>query len=404
MPKLSHRADLMPASPIRKLAPYATAAKAKGTHVYHLNIGQPDIASPQEFWDAVRGTDRTYLEYSPSEGMADVREKLAEHYAARGIELAPNQIMVTTAGSEALSFAVLSCLNPGDEVIVPEPMYANYLGFSVAAGVMVMPLTTRIEDDFALPPVEEFAKKITDRTRAILICNPNNPTGTVYSEDQLEGLSKLCLEHDLYLIADEVYRDFNYSGKPVKSVMQLEGMEKHAIAVDSTSKKFSLCGARVGFLLTRNMDVQAAALKFAQARLAPPTLEQVGLLGALQASDQYFEDVRTEYVARRDMMVERLRAMPGVLCPDIQGAFYATVRLPVDDADKFAQWMLESFEHDGATVMMAPASGFYETKTMGRDEVRIAYVLKREDLGKAMDCLEAGLAKYPGRKAESAAH
>jgi len=403
MPNLSKRAHEMPASPIRKLAPFAVEAKKRGTKVYHLNIGQPDIESPKEFWDAVKNAPVKVLEYSPSQGMLHVVDKVAEHYCKQGIEITPAQVMLTTAGSEAILFALMVCMNPGDEVIVPEPMYANYISFAMTAGVKVIPITTHIENDFALPSVEDFAAVITPNTKGIIVCNPSNPTGTVYSQDQLLALRELALKHDLYIIADEVYREFNYTGKPVPSVMQLEGLEKHAIMVDSVSKRYSLCGARLGFLVSRNSDVMASALKYAQARLSPPTLEQYGLLGALTTPQEYFDNVREEYQARRDIVMKRLRAMDGTLCPDIKGAFYATVRLPVDDSDVFCQWLLEKFNHNGATVMLAPATGFYATKGLGKDEVRVAYVLNCDDLNAAMDCLHVALSQYPGRTCEQVA-
>jgi aspartate aminotransferase len=296
---------------------------------------------------------------------------------------------------------MLVCLNPNDEVIIPEPMYANYIGFSTIADVKVVPITTRIEDGFALPPVEEFAKKITPRTKAILVNNPGNPTGTVYTDEQLDGLRQLALDHDLYIIADEVYREFNFTGRRIRSVLEMPGLDQHAVMVDSASKMYSLCGARVGFLVSRNKDVNYAALKFAQARLSPPTLEQYGMIGALDAPQSYLDGVRDEYMKRRDLLVSRIRAIPGAMCPDINGAFYATVRLPIDDSDKFCEWLLSEFSHEGTTVMFAPATGFYETKGLGKDEVRIAYVLNCEELGKAMDCLEAALAAYPGTLVKS---
>ncbi len=401
MPNTSNRAHRAPESPIRKLAPFADAAVKRGVKIYHLNIGQPDIDSPESFWKAVREPSRKVLAYSPSPGLPELREKLAKRYQGIGINVTAAEICVCTAGSEALIFSMLSCLNPGDEVIVPEPMYANYIGFATIADVKVVPITTRIEDGFALPSPEAFAAKITPKTKAILINNPGNPTGTVYTDEQLEGIRKLVIEHDLFLIADEVYREFNFTGRRIKSVMEMEGMDQHAIMIDSASKMYSLCGARVGFLVSRNKDVNFAALKFAQARLSPPTLEQYGMIGALDTPQSYLDDVRNEYMRRRDVLVSRLRAIPGVVCPDINGAFYATVRLPVDDTDRFCEWLLSDFSHEGHTVMFAPASGFYETPGLGKDEVRIAYVLNTTDLGKAMDCLEAALAAYPGTLVKS---
>lgn len=397
MPKISNRAVQMPASPIRRLVPYAEAAKARGLHIFHLNIGQPDVESPAEFWKAIKGFGDKVLEYSHSAGNASLRRRMIEFYSGRGIELEESQIVVTTAGSEAIRFALMACLDPGDEVIVPEPLYANYLGFARESDVEVVPITTHIESDFRLPSIEEFRKRLGPRTKAILVCNPSNPTGALYAVDQLQELRELVLERDLFLIADEVYREFNYTGKECPSVLQLPGIDQHAVMVDSVSKRYSLCGARIGFLCSRNRDVMASALKFAQARLSPPTLEQVGVEASLAAPQAYFDAVRDEYRLRRDLITSELRSMEGVVCPRIDGAFYATVRLPIDDADRFCQWLLESFEHRGKTVMLAPATGFYATEGLGRQEVRIAYVLNREALAEAMECLRVALAAYPGR-------
>jgi len=401
MPEVSARAVAMPASPIRRLVPYAEAAVARGVRIHHLNIGQPDVPAPEEFWRAIRefAAANTVLEYSHSAGNASLRQGVREAYAAIDIPLAEPELIVTTAGSEAISFALMATMNPGDEVLIPEPMYANYLGFAELAGVRVVPLTTRIEDGFALPDASEFAARISPRTRAIMICNPNNPTGTVYDAAQLGALREVVLRHNLFLIADEVYREFNYTGQPVPSVMALEGLDQHAVMVDSVSKRFSLCGARIGFFASRNAAVMSAALRMAQARLSPPMLEQVGVQGALATPATYFEAVRAEYRGRRDLITERLRLVPGALCPRIDGAFYATVRLPIDDADRFCRWLLEEFTHEGQTVMLAPATGFYGTPGLGRDEVRIAYVLNQDRLGEAMTCLEAALHVYPGRTA-----
>lgn len=392
---VSRRGQAMPASPIRKLAAAADEARAKGIEVMHLNIGQPDVASPTEFFDAIRAFAGDHLAYSPSPGLAELREAAAAYYRSRGLDVQANHVTVTTAGSEALSFAMTACLDQGDEVIIPEPMYANYIGFAAMAGVVVRPLMTKIAESFALPGIEEFAAVIGPRTRAILICNPGNPTGAVYTEDQMEGLRQLCLERGLFLISDEVYRDFNYSGRPIKSVLQLEGMEDRAIMIDSVSKRYSLCGARLGFAVSRSPEINAAILKMAQARLSPPTLGQIGVMGALSAPESYYEGVREEYRRRRDLLVQRLAAMPGVVVPQIDGAFYATVQLPVDDGDKFCEWLLRSFSHNGATLMLAPASGFYSTPGHGQREVRIAYVLNEDRLNAAMDILEAALAAYP---------
>lgn len=394
---LSQRASVMPASPIRKLAPYADVAKSHGVKVYHLNIGQPDVASPETFWKAIRENNLSVLEYSHSAGILALREKAAAAYTAMGIPVETSQLMVTTAGSEALSIAMSVLCDEGDEVIVPEPMYANYIGFAAANAVKVVPILTKIEDNFALPSLEEFEKRITPRTKAILVCNPGNPTGIVYSPEQLAGLREIAIKHGVYLIADEVYREFVYEGGRPQSILELEGLDELAIMVDSVSKRYSLCGARIGFLVSRNKKFMDAALRFGQARLSSPTLEMMGVLAALDTPASYFDEVRSEYRKRRDLLVSRLRAMPGVVCPDIQGAFYATVRLPIDDSDRFCQWMLEEFRLHGATVMMAPGTGFYSTPGLGKDEVRIAYVLNVEDTAAAMDCLQLALQNYPGR-------
>lgn len=394
----------MPASPIRKLMPFAYAAKARGVQIYHLNIGQPDLAAPPEFWAGIEGAMGRIVEYTDSAGIPSLRTASRELYAAKGIELEEGQLMVTTAGSEALLFALMSCCNPGDEVIVPEPFYANYLGFAVPAGVKLVAITTWIEDNYALPSAAEFALKITDRTKAILICNPSNPTGTVYDKAQIEALGAIAKERDLFLIADEVYREFNYTTSSIPSVLQLPGMEQNAIMVDSVSKRYSLCGARVGYLCSRNAEVMAGALKFGQARLSPPLLEQLGVESATKTPQAYFDNMREEYRARKDFLVKALSGINGVVCPRIDGAFYAMVRLPIDDCDKFCQWLLESFEFQGSTVMLAPGTGFYATAGLGKDEVRIAYVLKKENLEKAMVCLREALAVYPGRTCEQAVH
>ena len=387
----------MPSSPIRRLVPFAEQAKARGIQIFHLNIGQPDVESPAEFWAAIDRARPKVLEYSHSAGTQGLRDRVRRYYASIGIELEPHELIVTTAGSEAVLFAMMSCLNPGEQVLVPEPFYANYLGFATACGVEVVPLTTRIEDDFALPDADDFAAKIGLRTKAILICNPSNPTGTIFDKGQLEELREIVLRHDLFLISDEVYREFNYTGSEMPSVLQLPGLEQHAVMCDSVSKRFSLCGARIGFLASHNGDLMQAAVKFAQARLAPPMLEQIGVEGAMETPPAYFEAMRDEYRARRDLLVELLGQMEGVTCPKIDGAFYAMVRLPIDDADRFCQWLLECFEHNGKTVMMAPGTGFYDTQGRGLDEVRIAYVLNRQAIGEAMECLAHALAVYPGR-------
>lgn len=387
----------MPASPIRKLAPYADQAKKEGVTVYHLNIGQPDVPSPEKFWEAIKNCNLSVLEYSNSAGIAELREKAAADYRKQGIDVTADQVLITTAGSESLSIAMSVICNAGDEVIIPEPLYANYIGFAAGTGIEVVPIQTYIASGFALPPSEEFEKRIGERTRAIVICNPGNPTGTTYSREQLEELLALAKKHNLYVIADEVYREFCYDGIRPVSVMQLADSDQNVVMVDSVSKKFSLCGARIGFFVTRNADLMAPAIRFAQARLSSPTLEMMGVIAAFDTPDSYFDDLRVEYTKRRDLLISRLRAMPGVVCPDIQGAFYALVRLPIDDSDRFCKWMLESFRYKNQTVMMAPGTGFYATAGSGLDEVRIAYVLNSEKLSAAMDCLEVALEEYPGR-------
>ena len=387
----------MPDSPIRKLAPFATAAKQAGKRVIHLNIGQPDIETPQVALDAVRQDKRTVIEYSPSEGFASYREGLAKYYQSVDVEVTAEDILVTTGGSEALVFAFMSCLDPGDQVIIPEPFYANYNGFAQMAGVEVVPVTAHLDQGFALPPVSEFAAKINDKTKAILLCNPGNPTGTVYAPEALDALAQLVRDNDLYLFADEVYREFCYDGAKPKSVMQLSGLENNVVLVDSVSKRYSMCGARIGAMVTKNKDVRKAAMKFAMARLSPPTLAQVASEAALTTSDTYFREVRERYVSRRDALIEGLRAIPGVKVPTPGGAFYAVCELPIDNADAFCQWMLEAFDLDGDTVMMAPATGFYATPGAGTKQVRIAYVLDIEFIERAVECIAAALKTYPGR-------
>lgn len=387
----------MPDSPIRKLAPFATAAKQAGKRVIHLNIGQPDIETPQVALDAVRQDKRTVIEYSPSEGFATYREGLAQYYQSVDVEVTAEDILVTTGGSEALVFAFMSCLDPGDQVIIPEPFYANYNGFAQMAGVEVVPVTAHLDQGFALPPVSEFAAKINDKTKAILLCNPGNPTGTVYAPEALDALAQIVRDNDLYLFADEVYREFCYDGAKPKSVMQLSGLENNVVLVDSVSKRYSMCGARIGAMVTKNKDVRKAAMKFAMARLSPPTLAQVASEAALTTSDTYFREVRERYVSRRDALIEGLRAIPGVKVPTPGGAFYAVCELPIDNADAFCQWMLEAFDLDGDTVMMAPATGFYATPGAGTKQVRIAYVLDIEFIERAVECIAAALKTYPGR-------
>ncbi len=397
MPGLSDKGRAMPASPIRKLVPFAEGAKSKGRKVYHLNIGQPDIKTPEVALDAIRNLKEEVIEYSHSAGIESYRRKLATYYQKINIDVDHTEIMVTTGGSEAISFALMSTVNPGEEVICPEPFYANYNGFSAAAGVNVVPITSSIENGFALPAIEEFEKVITPKTRGIIICNPNNPTGYLYSEEEMRQLGALAKKHDLYLYSDEVYREFCYDGETHFSAMYMEGLEEHVIMMDSVSKRYSMCGARVGCLVTKNRAVLDTAMKFAQARLSPPSFGQIAGEAALDTPHSYFEEVYNEYIERRDYMVEALNKIPGVICPSPGGAFYTVVQLPVDDADVFAEWILSEFEHENQTVMMAPASGFYSTPGLGKQEVRIAYVLKKADLEKAMETLAVALQVYPGR-------
>ncbi len=384
----------MPASPIRKLVPFAEAAKKRGTKVYHLNIGQPDIETPMVVREAMKAQDARVIEYSNSEGMLAYREGLKGYYSSKEIELEVSNIMVTTGGSEALVFAFMSTLNPGDEVIIPEPFYANYNGFAVMAGATVVPVTAVIDNGFALPPISEFEKKITDKTKGILICNPGNPTGYLYSKSELEQLRDLVLKYNLFLYADEVYREFMYEGAVPFSVMNLEGLDNHAIMIDSVSKRYSMCGARIGAMISRNAELMSAALKFGQARLSPPTFGQWASMAALETPQSYFDGVVEEYVKRRDTLVDGLNAIPGVRCPKPQGAFYCIAELPIDDSDRFCQWMLEKFEHNGQTVMMAPATGFYATPGSGKNQVRLAYVLNVNDLKNAVECLKVALTEY----------
>jgi len=397
MPSISTKGQQMPASPIRRLVPYAEEAKLKGRKVYHLNIGQPDIKTPEVARDAVKNMTTKVIEYSHSAGNESYRRKLATFYQSLGINVDHTEMLVTTGGSEAITFALMSTVNPGEEVIVPEPFYANYNGFSVAAGVNVVPITSGIENGFALPPIEEFEKVITPRTRGIIICNPNNPTGYLYSREELEMLGEIAKKHDLYLYSDEVYREFCYDGEKHFSAMDLAGLEEHVVMFDSVSKRYSMCGVRIGTLISKNKEVISTALKFAQARLSPPSYGQVAGEAALDTPDSYFKEVYDEYIERRDFMVEALNLMPGVICPTPKGAFYTVVHLPVDDADVFSQWILSDFEYKNQTVMMAPASGFYSTPGLGKQEVRIAYVLKKEDLAMAMETLAEALKAYPGR-------
>lgn len=387
----------MPPSPIRKLVPYAEQAKKKGIKIYHLNIGQPDIHTPDEMMNAIRNTNLKVVEYSHSAGIESYRRKLVSYYSKYKIHLDWQDIMITTGGSEAIEIAMMTCLNPGDEIIIPEPFYANYNGFSTQANVIVKPIPSSIETGFALPPIGEFEKAITSKTKAILICNPGNPTGYLYTRDELEVLKQLVLKYDLFLFSDEVYREFCYDGKEYVSVMHLDGLDQHVVMVDSISKRYSACGARIGALISKNKEVMASALKFGQARLSPPTFGQIGAEAAIDTPQSYFDEVKAEYVARRNYLIGRLNNMEGVFCPMPSGAFYCIARLPVENADHFCQWLLEEFSFEGQTVMLAPASGFYSHPGQGMNEVRLAYVLNLEDLRKAMDCLEAALAAYPGR-------
>jgi len=404
MPELSNRGFEMPESPIRKLVPYAEAAKKKGRTVYHLNIGQPDIETPQVALDAIKNIDRSVIEYSHSAGFESYRKGLADYYNKFELNVSFEDILITTGGSEALLFAFNSCLNQGDEVIIPEPFYANYNGFAKTCGVNVIPVTANIENGFALPPIADFEQLITPKTKAILICNPGNPTGYLYSKEELETLKEIVLKHNLFLFADEVYREFSYDGKKHTSVLELEGLENNVVVIDSVSKRYSMCGARIGAFITKNTAVIDTALKYAQARLSPPTLAQIASEAALQTPQSYFDDVTTEYVKRRDIVVKGLNAIEGVVCPNPGGAFYAVAQLPVESSEDFCQWLLEEFEYNNQTVMLAPAGGFYATKGLGFNEVRLAYVLNAEALSNAIECLEKALAVYPKRTELAAKH
>lgn len=397
MPKISQRGVVVPPSPIRKLVPFADEAKKKGIRVYHLNIGQPDIETPENVMDKIRHTDIKVVEYSHSAGILSYRKKLVEYYKKQNIEVTTDQMIVTTGGSEAILFAMMTCLDPGDEIIIPEPFYANYNGFAVAAGVRVVPINSVIDNGFALPPISSFEQSITPRTKAIMICNPNNPTGYLYSREELELLKNIVKKHDLFLFSDEVYREFCYDGKQHHSVMNLEGIDQHVVLMDSISKRYSACGVRIGVLISRNKELMGSAMKFAQARLSPPTFGQIAGEEAINTPDSYMQNVLNEYVRRRDIVVESINNMKDCFCPNPGGAFYAVARLPIDDSDKFCQWLLEQFNFDGQTVMLAPATGFYSTKGRGKDEVRISYVLNVQDLKNAMRCLEEALNVYPGK-------
>jgi|TARA_B100000902_G_scaffold243963_1_gene230985 aspartate aminotransferase len=398
MPNISNKGFNMPESPIRKLVPFAENAKRKGKKVYHLNIGQPDIQTPSVALEAIKNFDDNVVEYSHSAGFESYRKGLALYYQSLDIDVSYNDLMVTTGGSEALLFALNSCLDAGDEIIIPEPFYANYNGFSISAGITVKPISTSIDNGFALPPIEDFVKLITPKTKAILICNPGNPTGYLYSQKELELLRDVVKKYNLFLFADEVYREFCYDGNSHCSVLSLDGLEKHAVVIDSTSKRYSMCGIRVGCIVSKNPEVINTALKFAQARLSPPTFGQVAGEAALSTPKSYFEDVINEYVARRDLLVDGLNKIDGVICPKPKGAFYAIAQLPVDNAEKFAQWLLEDFDYQNETLMVAPAAGFYSTEGEGNNQVRIAYVLNQDSLKRAIKCLEEALIQYPGLK------
>ena len=397
MPKISHRGEEMPSSPIRKLTPLANDAKARGVKVYHLNIGQPDLPTPQKALDALQNVGRQILEYSPSQGFLSLREKLTDYYARYNIMLNPDDVIVTSGGSEAVLFAFLACLNPGDEIIVPEPAYANYMAFAVSAGAVIKTVTSTIETGFALPPVEKFEELITERTKAILICNPNNPTGYLYTRAEMNRIRDLVQKYDLYLFSDEVYREFIYTGSPYISACHLDGIEENVVLIDSVSKRYSECGIRIGALVTKNKAVRNAVMKFCQARLSPPLVGQIVAEASIDGTEDYSSEVYEEYVERRKCLVDGLNRIPGVYSPIPMGAFYTVARLPVDDAEKFCEWCLTDFNYEGETIMMAPASGFYSTPGLGRDEVRIAYVLKKDDLQRAILVLEKALEAYNNR-------
>ncbi len=397
MPHISERAIEMPQSPIRKLAPLATEAEARGTKIYHLNIGQPDLKTPEVGLDVLRNIDRKTLEYSPSQGFLSYRQKLVQYYAAYDIELSVDDIIITTGGSEAVLFAFLSCLNPGDEIIVPEPAYANYMAFAISAGAKIRTIPTTIEDGFALPAVEKFEELINEHTRAILICNPNNPTGYLYTRREMNQIRDLVKKYDLYLFSDEVYREFIYTGSPYISACHLEGVEQNVVLIDSVSKRYSECGIRVGALITKNEEVRNAVMKFCQARLSPPLLGQLVAEASIDTPKEYMREMYDEYVERRNCLIDGLNRIPGVYSPIPMGAFYTVARLPVDDAEKFCAWCLSDFDYEGETVMLAPAAGFYTTPGAGKDQVRIAYVLNKEDLARALVVLKYALEAYPGR-------
>ena len=397
MPVISQRGIEIPSSPIRKLTPLANNAKARGIKVYHLNIGQPDLPTPESALEAVRRVDRKVLEYSPSQGFLSLRKKLADYYSKYRIELSPDDIIVTSGGSEAVLFAFMTCLNPGDEIIIPEPAYANYMAFAVSAGAVIKTVPSSIENGFALPPVEKFEELITDRTKAILICNPNNPTGYLYSRKEMNQIRDLVKKYDLYLFSDEVYREFIYTGSPYISAFHLDGLENNVVLIDSVSKRYSECGIRIGALVTKNKAVRDAVMKFCQARLSPPLIGQIAAEASLDEPELYAREMYDEYVERRKCLIDGLNRIPGVYSPIPMGAFYTVARLPVDDSEKFCAWCLSEFDYEGETVMMAPASGFYTTPGAGRNEVRIAYVLNKDDLKRALVVLQKALEAYPGR-------
>ncbi|NDV77822.1 pyridoxal phosphate-dependent aminotransferase [Dysgonomonas sp. 511] len=394
MPQISQRGVEMPSSPIRKLAPLSDSAKARGLKVYHLNIGQPDLATPEAALDAIRNIDRKILEYSPSDGNRSYREKLVNYYAKYNINVSADDIIITTGGSEAVLFAFLACLNPGDEIIVPEPAYANYMAFAVSAGAIIRTVPSSIEEGFALPPIERFEELINERTKGIMICNPNNPTGYLYSRAEMNQIKHLVQKYDLYLFSDEVYREFIYTGSPYISACHLVGIEENVVLIDSVSKRYSECGIRIGALITKNKELRKTVMKFCQARLSPPLIGQIAAEASLDADPEYLRDMYDEYVERRKFLIDRLNRIPGVYSPIPMGAFYTVARLPVDDADKFCAWCLSDFEYEGQTIFMAPASGFYTTPGLGKNEVRIAYVLNKEDLANALNVLEKALETY----------
>ena len=397
MPQISQRGTLMPASPIRKLVPLADDAKARGVHVYHLNIGQPDLPTPQAAIDAIRNIDRKVLEYSPSQGYRSYREKLVNYYAKYNINLTADDIIITTGGSEAVLFSFLACLNPGDEIIMPDPFYANYQAFAISAGAVIRTIPTTIEEGFCLPKVERFEELINERTKAIMICNPNNPTGYLYTRREMNQIRDLVKKYDLYLFSDEVYREYIYTGSPYISACHLEGIEDNVVLIDSVSKRYSECGIRIGALITKNKQLREAVMKFCQARLSPPLIGQIAAEASLDEPEAYARDTYDEYVERRKCLIDGLNRIPGVYSPIPMGAFYTVARLPVDDSEKFCAWCLSEFDYEGETVMMAPASGFYTTPGAGQNEVRIAYVLKKYDLQRALIVLQKALEAYPGR-------